>query len=344
MSFTSQAGYVGIKTQAVAGTYSSPGSGGIFTKITGGALAGSRDFLTPDPEIGGGRDVNDGYLGSVKFDGEYDSYPRWDSFATLLRAAMGDLVQDVALAGADTGAFRHDLALIDSGSLPLLSIEENIGDGLDHFRYWDAKVDKVSISVDANGYFTAKTSIIAIHGEAVPSASATLVTSADWDNGPLVVGSNVGVSFGGVTLPAKSLTFEIANNLDSGDFRLGSLFLGDLTEKRRDVTVQVKIRPQDNSLWRQALYGDPSAVDVHTGVVTKGAVAINAHTYEKIVGGGAQTYGMDLAAPVALIQPFKLNPQKDDVIEDDITIQFVRPDPATGLFTAQVFNKRATVL
>lgn len=344
MSFQSQGGWVGFKTQSVRGTYASPSTTGVFMKTTGGALTGTRDLLLPDPEIGGIRDETDAYLGPVKFDGEYDFYARMDSFATLLAAAMGGVPVNTALTGGDTGAFRHDLTFIDSGSLPYLSVEENIGDNLDHFRYTDAKVDEISLAADAAGYITGKATMVAITQLAVPSASATVAATAPFDNGPLVVGTNVTVTYNGVTLPAKSVTLDIKNNLDSTDFRLGSLFLGGIDEKRRDVMCTVKIRPQDNLLWRQALYGNSGASSVATGVTTKQQVVITMSTYEPIVGGGTQCFEVQLTAPKAVIKPYKLAPAKDDIIENDLEIQFLRPAVATPLLTCSIWNSKSTVL
>lgn len=66
MGFSSQAGHVILRTQAVAGTYQADiTTAGVAMKTKTGALAASRTLMIPDPEIGGGRDVTDAFLGPV---------------------------------------------------------------------------------------------------------------------------------------------------------------------------------------------------------------------------------------------------------------------------------------
>ena len=91
MGFLAQAGHVGLRTQALKGTYADPGAvspnQGIFMYIRSGALGGNRELMVPDPEIGGNRDVPDSQLGPISYSGEYDFYARLESLATLLQGA-----------------------------------------------------------------------------------------------------------------------------------------------------------------------------------------------------------------------------------------------------------------
>jgi hypothetical protein len=89
-AFSSQAGQVILRTQAVQGTFQADTStAGVGIKLRSGSLGPNRDLLIPDPEIGGGRDVVDANLGAVSWSGDYEFYLRMNSFLTLLYAAMG---------------------------------------------------------------------------------------------------------------------------------------------------------------------------------------------------------------------------------------------------------------
>src|SRR5690349_6482371 len=124
MGFQSQAGHLGIKTQAVKGTYLDPGAAapnqGVFVRVRSGAMGGNRDLLIPDPEIGGNRDVPDAQLGPISFSGEYDFYGRMESIATFLKAALGTAAAPVGT--VDTG-FLHTITPSDT-DIPWLSVEE----------------------------------------------------------------------------------------------------------------------------------------------------------------------------------------------------------------------------
>lgn len=170
-----------------------------------------------------------------------------------------------------------------------------------------------------------------------PSATAT----PDFDTTPMIVGSNVEIAFGGTQLPAKTFSFDANNNLEDDDFRLGSLFLGDATEKRREFTFGATIRPEDRSLWRQAMYGDANAT-VAGGTVVKDDVTLICETYE-VIPTTITTFKVSFNVPLAVIAPFEVTPSGDDVIEHDIEIRCLRPDPLVPILTAQVKNQVATV-
>src|SRR5689334_21099352 len=103
MGYTAQVGQVIFKTQTTPGTYDpNTGTNGVAIKLRSGSLGPSRELLIPDPEIGGGRDVVDAYLGAGAFSGDYELYPRFDSFTTLLAAALG-----TASSNTVTGVTTH---------------------------------------------------------------------------------------------------------------------------------------------------------------------------------------------------------------------------------------------
>lgn len=341
MGFLSQAGHVGLRTQAVKGTYADPGAAapnnGVFMRIRSGALGGNRDLLVPDPEIGGNRDIPDAQLGPISFSGEYDFYGRMESLATLLKAVLGNNEDD----GASTALTGYLHTITPGDTLPWLSVEEKIANGYEVFKYTDAKVNTFHLESDANGYLMGTAGLIAL---TQATTTATDVGDQVQDTSPLLVGTNVLVDWNGVQLPAKSFNLDINNNLEDDDFRLGSLFLGDLTEKRREVTMGVTIRPQDAALWKTAMWGSPTATQP-LGQSFKDDATVSITTYEDIPGATAGVkYTLDFTIPSAIIAPFSLNPSGDDVLQHDLEIRAVRPDPNVDIITAAIRNSYDTVV
>lgn len=329
--FSSQAGRILIRSQAVAGTYQADmASNAMAVKLRSGALASNRDLLIPDPEIGGGRDIPDAYLGAVSWSGDYEFYARMQFLATFLKSCLGTVVT-TAPTDPDT-TYSHVITPVDSGSLPLMSIEENIGGGLDVYQYTDAICNTFHLEAEANGYLMGTAGIIA--KKQIDNTSPASATKSD--NTPMIVGTNIIVNYGGVQLPAKSFNFDVNNNIEDDDFRLGSFFLGGLVAKRREVTMSVSIRPEDASLWRQAVYG-VSSLHAVGGIVTKDDVSITMETYESIPDSDPDAkYTLEIAMGKAAFQPFSYAPSGDDVIENDIDIQALRPSNADPILTATV--------
>jgi hypothetical protein len=439
MGFSSQSGHVAFRTQSVAGTFPADfATNAVAMKLKTGALAANRDLLIPDPEIGGGRDINDAFLGAVTFTGDYQFYARLNGLTTLLYAALGQKfsgpsgtqdVQTITITGVPTGgtftltysaqttaaipynataaqvqtalaalsnigdydvvctggplpatgvvvtfdgALNGTVSLITQnsagltggssptvvvthtttgvsnaagkqwlfvpvdGQLPFLGIEEQISNTMDIFQYTDAVVNTLHFECDANGYFMGTAGMIARIQTALNSG-ATDVTNLT-DNLDMIVGTNVSVSFGGTTLAAKSMKFDLNNNFAADDFRLGSFFIGDLTAKRRECTIGVNIREQDKNLWRQATYGSSSAT-TPGGVIVKNNVIVTASTYLTIPGSSPTiAYSLSLLMPSCAIKPYALKVSGDDIIDSDIEFQALRPVPTTPLIRAKVNN------
>lgn len=336
MGYSSQSGQVILRHQTTAGTYNADtGTAGVGVKLRTGSLGTNRDLLVPDPEIGGGRDVNDAYLGGASWSGDYEMYARVDALATLLKACLGTAAAPVTVTGVTT----HTITPSDSGTLPLLSIEENIGGTMETFRYNDAVVNSLHLEADANGYLMATAGIIAKR----QIAGATKTASPVWDEKPMIVGTNVQITYNAVTLPAKSFSLDITNNTEDDDFRLGSFYVGDFTAKRREVTAGFAIREASSALWRQAVYGLSSATEAG-GLTTKQELVITCDTYEEIVGGTPSTPNrISFTIPKFILTPYSLAASGDDVIESDLSGQAVRPAAATSLITAVVKTAKATI-
>lgn len=343
MGFLSQSGHVGIKTQAAKGAYLDPGAAdpnaGVFMRLRSGALGGNRELLIPDPEVGGSRDVPDAQLGPISFSGEYEFYARMNSLATLLNGVLGANTSTPLPDATTPTHYQHTIT--PAATIPWLSVEEKIANGYEAFEYTDAKVNTFHLEADANGYLMGTVGLIALT-QAI-EATPTDIANQRVDTSPLGVGTNVTVQWNGANLPAKSFSLDINNNLEDDDFRLGSLFLGDLVEKRREITMGVTIRPEDSVLWRTAMWGSPAATEP-LGQSYKDDVIISFETYEDIPGAAAGVkYQLNVNIPKAIIAPLSLEPSGDDVLEHDLEIRGVQPDPQVDIMTVDVYNEYAAV-
>jgi hypothetical protein len=307
-------------------------------KTRGGALEPNRDLLVPDPEIGGGRDVNDAYLGAIAWSGDIEFYARMKALPTLLKSALG-----TAGVVTTTGVSVHTITPSDAALLPRLSVQHKIASALEVFNYTDVVVNTLHLEAEANGYLMGTAGLIAIKelAGATPLTSGELATADD--GSPMIVGTNITITYNGVTVKAKSFAFDLNNNYENDDFQLGSFFLNQLSPKRREVTGSFTVRPEDSALWRQATYGG-SALTQPGGTTVKQQLIITCSTYEDIPGGTPATkYQLSLTIPKVALKPFALSPSGDDLIQTDIEWQALRPAIGTPLVTTVVKNDLAAV-
>lgn len=335
MGFSSQSGQVILRSQAVQGTYQADtGTAGVGVLLRSGSLGPNRELMIPDPEIGGGRDVVDAYLGAVSWSGDYEMYARIDALTTLLKACLG-----TATPVTTTGVTTNTMTPLDSGTLPYLSVEENIGGTLETYNYTDAVVNTLHLECDANGYLMATAGLIG----AKQTAGNTKTGAPVWDSTPMIVGTNVTITYNSVAMPGKNFSLDINNNFEDSDFRLGSFYIGDLTAKRREITASIGIRESSSALWRQATYGLSSAT-APGGLSTKQQLVITCQTYEDIVGGIPATKGtLQITIPKFAFSPYALAASGDDVIESDLPGQALRPAIATPIMTVVTKTAKATI-
>lgn len=335
MGYSSQSGQVILRSQSVLGTYQADtGTLGVGTLLRTGGLGSNRDLLIPDPEIGGGRDVVNAYLGAVSWSGDYEMYARLDALTTLFKSCLGTIGSVVT-----TGITTNTITPVDSGTLPYLSIEENIGGSLETYNYNDCVVNTLHLECDANGYLMCTAGIIG----AKQVAGATKTATPVFDQLPMIVGTNVTITYNAVSVPAKSFSLDINNNFESDDFRLGSFYIGDLTAKRREVTASFHIRETSSALWRQATYGVPGATGPG-GLTTQNQLIITCQTYENIAGGTPTGPNvLTITIPKYILTPYSLAASGDDVIESDLTGQALRPAVGTPIMTVVTKTARATV-
>lgn len=338
MGQTSQSGQVIFATQTAPGTPVIAGdlaTDGISVKLRSGSLAGNRDLLIPDPEIGGGRDVADAYGGAVAFSGDFEMYVRFRAIAMFLANALGQK----ASAAEGTNAWTHTITPTD-GQPPMMTVYEEIGDALERFIYSDVVVNTLHLESDANGYVMATAGLI---GRLATAGVADIDGIPITDNTSMAVGTNVTVQYNSVSMPAKSFSLDINNNYEDDNFYLGSFFLGDLTAKRREVTASVTVRHATSAYMKQALFGASSATQIG-GLITKQPLHIVVQSYEDIpTSSPAVKFKLDITIPKAAFEPFAFAPSGDDAFENDIAIRAIRPDPATPIMTALVTNDQATI-
>ena len=198
----------------------------------------------------------------------------------------------------------------------------------------------VTLNAEATGYLMGSADVIA----AMSSSGFTEQTDPDWDTTPMMVGGQVSITLDNAALGAKSFSLEINNNLETDDFNLGSLYLASITEKRRDIKMSCSYRPQDATMWKAAMYGDPDATSPQAGPAYHGPVSILIESFETIgdeVGG--TPFSCLIEIPAAVVAPFKLSPSGDDVLQNDLEITAIQPDPLVPIMTVTITNDLATV-
>lgn len=338
MGYSSQSGQVLLRTQATPGVFAPDfADEAVAMKLRGGSLGPNRDLLIPDPEIGGARDTTEAYLGAASWSGDYEFYARLEAITTLLQGCLGTPAVTALLGTA--GGWSHTFTPTDNATLPNLSIEERIGSGLETFQYTDAVVNSFHMECEANGFLMGTAGLIAKK----QIAGATPTADPNWDESPLLVGTNTVCTLGGVSLPAKSFGFDINNNFEDDDFRLGSLYLADLTAKNREVNGSVAIRPEDSALWRRAVYGQSALTQVG-GLTTKAPLVITSTTYEDITGSDPLIKSsIQVTFPKVVLEPYALEPSGDDIIENDISWRAIRPQVGTPICSIVVKSGMETV-
>jgi hypothetical protein len=65
-------------------------------------------------------------------------------------------------------------------------------------------------------------------------------------------------------------------------------------------------------------------------------------TYE-VIGATVIPYSLTLTIPKYLFTQYSFSPSGDDIIENDVAGQALRPDPATPIMSAVVVNDLAAV-
>lgn len=349
MGYASQEGQLGIKTQTAEGVYKDPGAvapnQGIFLRYKSGGLKINRDPIIPDPEIGGNRDITDAYGGPASYSGTVEFYARSEFLPTLFYAAFG------AKSSVTTGTTQgtdligtHTITPTDSVlNLPWLSVEDVVASGLEAFRFTDTKVNKLSLECAPDGFLMGSSDLIAKTG----LAGITRTASPEIDQTPLLLGTSMSISIGGITsYVIRNWKMEFSNNIEDNVFSLGSTTLADLTGKRRELTMSATIRPVGagaNALFREAAFGSSGATAPLSGANAQKHVIVTIDSYATVGSGLTDKFSFSIDVPAMIMKPFALDPKGDDVIEYDVEFTGIRPSSATPLATVTIVNDLAAV-
>jgi hypothetical protein len=338
-----QNGHLLVVTQAALDAYSDPGDlgrPGWMVPIRSGALDAARDLLVPDPEIGGSRDIPGASLGPVAFTGDFEMYARPRIMYPFIKSAsMGWMQQGLDLGEIGSGDQSFGEGPISTPAA--ISVEQQIGAAglFETTKYYNVVCNTWELKADAGGLAEFSVGLIGqyLQGVGSPTApndlfndkSRVIPTSGIPDP---AVGGYVLVSFAPswgdypTVLPAKSISISVNNNIEDDDFRLGSLYLAGITPKRREVTGSFGIRPEDASMWRQAVWGDSAASAPQGGRPQYGKL-VTTVVGDPIPGTSfCQTFS--IALQVAL-HPFSLDPSGDDVLEHSVDFTGMFPDGAS---------------
>lgn len=330
MGFSSQSGQVIVRSQTTEGIPESDlGTAGVAVRLRSGSIGLDRDTLTLDPEIGGGRDTGNAYLGPGKYAGDYEMYPRFESIGTFLLAGLGS-VDTVTTAGLST----HTFTPVD-GQLPFMTVYEEISQAFERYLYTDAVVNTLHFEADANGLMQATAGMIARDREI---GVADIDGASLFDTTDTGTGSSVLLTYKGIDLKPKSFSWDLANNFEDDDFRLGSFIVADLTAKEREITGSVSIRHKDALLLRQAALGSPTATEIG-GLTTKEEMVIELRSYQPISGVTPVTpHSLKFTMPYVMFSPASPSPSGSDVLENDLEFTALRIDPAQPIMTAVLKN------
>lgn len=334
-TFSSQSGQVIVRSQTTEGIPNSDlSTAGVAVLLRSGSIALSRDVLRLDPEIGGGRDITNAYLGPAKFGGDYEMYTRFESIGTFLRAALGSVNTVTA-----TGLSTHTFTPVD-GQLPFMTVYEEISDAFERYLYTDAVVNTLHFEADANGLMMATAGMIARDQE---PGVADIDGSGIYDTTDTGTGSSVVVTYKGIDIKAKSFSWDLTNNFEDDDHRLGSFIVASLTAKEREITGSVTIRHQDALLLRQSSLGTPTATELG-GVTTKEEMTIELKSYQPITGVTPTTpHSLKFTMPDVMFSPASAAPSGSDALESDLEWTALRPDPSVPIMTAVLKNGVPTI-
>jgi hypothetical protein len=248
MSYTAETGYVGLARQDEKGTFKEPTD---FMKVTSVDLNPEGDKLIPDPEVGSISDIDSIHQGTYKISGSMDSYVRPEAIGLLFWGALGTYTNSGSLTG---GAYLHNFTPLTSGSLPWMSLKKSVADNIEVFDYKDCKIEGFTLNINSSEFCDASFDIVGIQDEEGSS------TEPSYETAPLLVATKATINIGGSAVSVKSCSVEWKNNLDSDDFRVGSRFLGDITEKRRELDVRMDLVLDTTSeLYKKAFYGSATA-------------------------------------------------------------------------------------
>jgi len=308
MPFSSNEGYVGFARQTASGTYVAPTR---FLYVKNIDITPDNNIMIQDPEIGGIRDITDNVqLGTIGWGGNIDFDARPEGIGHLVLSAMG-AVTSSGIAG-QSGAYGH-LFTPESDCLPI-SIEKRVGGNstatlLDVFGYQDCKVNTLRFECAAGEMVTGTAEVVAIE-----ERSGKTNQTATYGTDPIFTFVNGIVNIEGVSYSVKNLSFELNNNIDTEDFRIGQRTRQTLIEQRRELSATLDIVPTDANVFKNAYFGSTGDTAVaNTQTIYKGTLFIRFEN-PKVIGATSQKYSMDITIEEAAFRTAPLPMSGDDMI------------------------------
>ncbi len=319
----SQTGQIGFATQAAKGTYVAPA---FFTKYTNDDIGLEGDPIEPGAEIGGGRYTTDVYPGPILVTGglEFDSRANFAGLALYL--VSGNDVNSEVVSGV------HQHIITSADTIPWFSAQKKVANTYEVWDYTDMKLNSLTLSCEAGAQLVGSLDVRGI----TESGSATPATAA-YESGEVLMWHSAEIKLEGSTICPKSVSMEFNNNLEDDDYRICPTFgrgLGDLGEKKMDLSVTVEIRPSDSSLYKKAVYGSATS-DTPTKSIYSGAFWAKFESVAEITGG--HKYFIQLDITKAFFKPFKISPSGDDTIQHGLDM-IPAKSGSNPLYTATVQN------
>lgn len=326
MSYTSETGSLGIAIQPVKGTFTAPTD---YMKVQGIELNPEGEKIIPDVEIGASSDITDVFQGTYKISGSIDSYVRPEAVGILFKGALGRYTASGSLG---LGAYLHNFEA--SGVLPWISVKKSISDDIQVFDYTDCKVEGFQIDINASEPATAKFVIVGISDEVGTAGTA------NFESAPMLIATQATINIGGVAVSAKKATLSYKNNLDANDFRVGSRFLGDIVEKRREIDLSMDIVLDTTSkLYEKSFYGGATkteaSFDVHAERVD---IWIESAS---LIGTSALPYKMLFSIKNAVFMAAPTPAKGDDLVVIPLELKAIKSG-TQNIFEIHIWNGKTS--
>lgn len=326
MAYSAELGSLGMAIQPIKGTFTEPTD---FMKVQGIELNPEGEKIIPDVEIGSGQDITEVYAGTYKISGSVDTYIRPEAIGVLFYGALGKYTASGSLGN---GAYLHNF--VASGVLPWVSVKKVISSDVQVFNYTDCKVEGFQIDINASEPATAKFDIVGI-SDAIGTAPAE-----SYETAPMLIATQATINIGGVAVSAKKATINYKNNLENGDFRVGSRFLGDITEKRREIDLSMDIVLDTTSeLYRKSFYGSATATSAGFPVYADRVDIIM--TSATNIGTSALPFKMLIAIKNAVFMAAPTPAKGDDLIVIPLELKATKSG-SENIFEIHVWNSKAS--
>lgn len=312
-TYTAETGYVGLAIQTAQGAFREPTD---YMKVLSIEMNPDGEKLVPEVEIGSGSDVTEVHQGSYRINGDLESYIRPEAIGVLFYALLGKYTASGELNGGQ-GNYLHNFTPIVSGSLPWVSVKKVISDNIQTYNYRDNKVNSFNLELKAGEFANASFNLVGIADEIGTPGVASFETA------PLLVATKATINMGPAALSAKNLSFEYNNNLVDDDYRIGSRFLGDISERRRDLEVTLDVVLDTTSeLYRKSFYGGAALTSAGFDVYADSLdIVMDSPT---VIGTSVTTYKILIQIKRCVFMSAPVPASGDDLVVIPLTLKPVK--------------------